>query len=284
MKNYSYIFSLGLILFCGSCGFYDQAEVPAAFLKIDSIEQVTTSGQGFNSHKLTDVWVYADTELLGVFTPPIDVPVIPKSDSTEIILFPGIRNNGVSTNPIIYPFMDRYENKLPLKSGETITIDPIFNYRSSAVFEMIEGFEGNHGFTFDADTISSTSLLVSEEEFLEGSRSGHFSIDEANRTVQVATGLEFSTEGLDGREVYLELDYKNDTPLFVGVIARSQLQELKEWKVILPPRDNWNKIYVDFTNELAFSNIEFYRIVFGVTLGSATEGDAYIDNVKLIHF
>jgi len=284
MKPICYLLSIIVVLLIGSCGFYDKAEVPVSFLKIDSIDQMTTGGQGFNSHALKDIWVYADNELLGVFTPPVDVPVIPTSDSTEIIIFPGIRNNGVALNPIIYPFMDRYESTMAIDVGETVEIDPVFNYRSTVVFEMIEGFEGNHGFTYDADTSLATSILVSETEYFEGNKSGHFSVDENNRTVQVATDLQFSTESLDGREVYLELDYKNDSPLWIGLITTSPSLEIKKFKVFLQAREDWNKVYIDFTNELAFNQVETYRVVLGISLGSAVTGDAYVDNIKLIHF
>ena len=87
-----------------------------------------------------------------------------------------------------------------------------------------------------------------------------------------------------GSRVFLELDYKNDIELQIGLITIEENLEFKNYKLVLKPQEDWNKVYVDFSNELLSSNLNKYRVVFGVVNPTDEDKVVYLDNVKLLHF
>ncbi len=284
MKKLLYLF-LCATTFTVSCTFFDSEDNIPAYLSIQSLQTQVNQDEGFNSNALKDVWVYADNELLGVFPVPVEVPIIVNNEITEITLFAGIRNNGISGNPVAYAFLNRLDYSLNLVGGQTEVLNPVFTYRDNAIFEYVEDFEGAHALGHDLDTISSNGLVTTSEEAFGGSKSGKLYVDEEKPELQFGSTFVYSAQNLNNQSVYIELDYKNDALFFVGIVAIVQGQELLQYKVAIPARDDWNKIYVDITDELSVTGVDDYRIAFGLGLEDGdSEGTVYIDNVKLVHF
>ncbi len=274
-----------LTIWMSSCEFFESSDIEPAYIRVEQVDQTVLPGQGANSHDIRDVWAYSNNELLGIFTPPVDIPVIVDQAETEILLFAGIRNNGITLNPVAYAMLQRYEETLALNPSDTVVVNPVFEYRDDILFEYVEDFEGIHGLGDELDTIETNGLEVTSEEAFEGTKSGKLYVDVSSPTNQVASTFDYSTSILDGRSVYIELDYKNDALLFVGIVALVQGQTVKNYKLALQPKDDWNKIYVDITDEVNIAGVSDYKLAFGIELPNGeTEATAYLDNVKLVHF
>jgi len=145
LKYYILLFA---ILILGGCSLTDSDQPIAAYLIIDEIDIFTTTAQGAPTHKISDVWVYADDQLLGVFETPTRVPVLVNGDSTKFTIFAGIRNNGETSRAFIYRLLEAEDFTIPLAPGEEYEKKLTFSYIENAIFDFVEGFEGSgHIFT-----------------------------------------------------------------------------------------------------------------------------------------
>jgi hypothetical protein len=101
--------------------------------------------QGEMTHNFTDAWVYAKNvnssklELVGVFELPIKIP-LQFEGSTEFIIYPTVKNNGISATKKIYPFVEPYRITSNMSSTDTITVNPTTYYANNTKF-WIEAFE-----------------------------------------------------------------------------------------------------------------------------------------------
>ncbi len=268
------------------CGFLDSADDKPAYLNVNSVALNTSELLISNSHNIKDAWVFADGVSLGINTIPFTIPVLISSSETEMILQAGVRNNGVLSNPIPYPFYKSIRYTETYESDVTVEKDLEFAYLDNVVFDFEESFESTNLFSKDEDNDSATSLNISNLESKDGQNSGRMNLTSDHSSMEVSTGAVFTVEGVAGSPAYLEFDYKNDINLLVGLVGVVGNQEFAEFKVLMTPRDEWTKIYIELSNELASTGLEGYRIIFGaqITDPELEEADVYIDNVRLVHF
>ena len=93
--------------------------------------------------------------------------------------------------------------------------------------------------------------------------------------------------------IYLEIDYKNDIPMEVGIFGINSLgEDVPRWEFSLFRQDNWNKIYLKLGDSIQLLDRELFRFAFrGIIPIDADTNDfelenaeILIDNIKLIHF
>ena len=254
--------------------------------------QLTTdyTNEGSASEKVVDAWLYVGTEFLGAYELPATVPVL-ASGANEITLFPGIKVNGIASRPEINVFYERYVTNLDLQAGEISTIQPVTKYLEFAEFPFIENFDSAHVIDEDEDGNPNTAITVSTTEAFENA-SGHIHLDVDNIQMEAATSIRFENLPTNNSTVYLELDYKNNIAFAIGLIGhQANIPEAKQYIIVLNPKDEWNKIYIDLSGELAASGLNEYQLVFNAILPlndaggfDPEEGDIYLDNIKLVHF
>lgn len=276
-----------LTMMSSSCTLFDNDSFEPAFLEIDSVSLATTLPQGAPTHRIEDVWVFVDGFVVGVFTLPARIPVIPTKDTTDIRITAGVRQNGMRDVPIEYPFYDAIQLRLPIKSGETRRLTPQFQYRPDSKFDFVEGFELGNIFTSDEDGNPETTMVITTAEAATGARSGLMLSSASRPRTEVATFSEFLGENNARGAVYLEIEYKSEAEVFVGVIVRTAVEEIKNYKLILRRNTNWTKVYVDLTDEISNAAVVTYKVVVGTEYPSNAPGtstNTFIDNVKLIHF
>jgi hypothetical protein len=87
-------------------------------------------------------------------------------------------------------------------------------------------------------------------------------------------------------KVYLELDYRSNEKFFVGTILTSRNQLIKSYDIVIIESDNWNRIYIDFTNKISRLDVDAYQIAISALLDETRRSQAqiYFDNIRLIHF
>jgi hypothetical protein len=201
----------------------------------------------------------------------------------------GIKDNGITNTRTIYPFYDSYIETVDLKAGEIDTFRPTLHYPSNANVILVEDFENPNQpiFTIDEDGNPLTEMRTQMDEVFEGNYSGSVILDSANLDCTVATSVRYyNLRGLSATSVYLEMDFKTNTPFQVGIIAHyGGTNREVLYKGGVNTSDSWKKIYFNLTEDVYGSNATEYSIIIrALKYASVAQPEIYVDNIKLIHF
>jgi len=152
LRMIKYLYILFISVLFANCTLTDSDQPIPAYLEITDVNVNTIQSQGEPTHKITDVWAYADNQLIGVFEIPCKIPVITTGETTEFLIFPGFRNNGERSRSFTYNLMDQLRFTETIAPGEVIQKSLTFEYKEDVIFDFVEGFEGgSHIFTRDLD-------------------------------------------------------------------------------------------------------------------------------------
>lgn len=257
-----------------------------AFIEVDHFNLTTNYiTNGSNSHKITDVWVYADDQTIGVFELPITIPIL-KSGIGKLRLEAGIKLNGIKTTRVNNPF---YEPVIiePFNFiiDSTILLSPTTTYRPQTVFVWMEDFESDV-ISLDTTRLTSDVTVVksTSSQAFEGSSSGMIALNKDNSVFEAAT-FEAYVLPTTGKPVFLEMDYKNDFNFTVGIFSQTENQILKKEVIYLLPKEDWNKIYINLTDKLTESqNAIDFKVFFRTALPEEIDtATIFLDNLKLIY-
>lgn len=242
------------------------------------------------THNFSDVWVYVDGKVIGVFEVPCKIPVL-ASGNCKVLLYPAIKNNGLASAKKIYPFAEPFETTLQLNEGETYVFNPVTRYDANTKFS-IEDFESNT-VTIEKETVySSPDLDLQIQNNPSVGNWGNYGHLSLNTIDSLWIGLlPELVLPKSGAEVYLEFDYKNTSSILTGMIERqiggstvdhggytAIRQKLEELQ--------WKRIYIDLKDVVSNTpNGITYRQYLKMSLDSGlSSSDVYIDNIKVIHF
>ncbi len=284
MRSLSAI-ALTLLIFC-ACK-REKYEAPAAyFLKSGTVDVTTTlTTQGSSSSKITDLWLYVNGKFQGAYPVGATLP-IKSTGPTEIVIFPGIKNNGISATRQPYEFYAPIEIDTAVDTRLTFNRNLTFKYKTGAVFHWLEDFEnfGNiGGITFTKSNISDTgfAILNNDPNVFQGSKCMYWALDGSNRLAQFQSNSMYSLPS-GGAPVYLELNYKCDAPFEVGVYNGSDFRPI----LTVNTSSAWNKIYAQLSfgvsTQPSYSKFGVY-----IKAYNANPPDVptfYIDNLKLISY
>ncbi len=277
-KTLLFLFTAFACLFFNMCV---KENTPPAYLYIPSFVLTTTAGQGTAAQKITDVWVYVDGNVQGIYQLPAQFPVV-NLGKHDIQLFAGIRNNGIKSNPVIYPFLNSFTKTLDLTSGKIDTLRPTTTYISSTNFKIVESFETGNTLSLDRDNTSAIRFGQVDNGF-EGKGAG-LTMTKTNSYFE--KGIITKTQLPDASQsIYLEMHYKTQSPLAVGVFGSSATNSsgLTTYIVTLFPTDVWNKTYINLTNDVKAMRLTDFQIVFKSLLpDSISTATVLIDNIKLL--
>lgn len=270
----TYLPYLLLVLLVASCKPSDD-DIPS-YIHIPSMDVfVTDPLQGSTSSNITDVWVYVNDEIQGIYQLPVTLPVR-ATGTTKLTLSPGILANGISTTRVQYPFYTDTIIYRDLVATQTDTIYPSVTYRAATQFFLNEDFENGNEF-------SNVSRVNDAANVFEGNSSGQIIID-TNRNTRIVTNTTFPVNQADGVIMFVELDYKSSHTMQAGIIATSTTQgSFVITKVNISPKDDWNKIYLNFTPEI--NNTLAYEFQFFLQVNEQNTTDdinIFIDNVKIL--
>jgi hypothetical protein len=262
-------------------------KVPA-YVEIPAITLNASDSQGGTSAKITDAWVYADEELIGVYEIPARIPILREGTST-LMVQPAVKRNGMYDDRVRYPFYTTWTGTVDMVPTNTATLQPVVQYVSQASF-WIEGFE-DAGTNVEVTAASDTTLLLpTAAEYPDlvayGNGCGGFVLDQAHPYLRLHTTVDFpSSSGA----VYLELDHRNSIRFTVGLMfnAGSGLQAIPH--VHIEPTgsgdgERWNKVYLDLTSSFN-QNLSQRNIYIEASLpADMTQGAVYLDNIKVVRF
>jgi len=308
MRNIKLLIGL-LVLSLFSCG-DKEAEIPS-YIYIDHIDLETESFEGSNLHKITDIWVTIGTDFIGAFELPCKIPVL-KEGEFEMSLRAGIMLNGISATRSAYsPFnictaIDIDDNEIStitLKKDSVTYFNAKTSYKEDITFKIVEGFE-SAGVQLESIEITSiedtdTTVVSAElnktsdsDHIKEGGYSGIVHLTEEKSTVFLTSSEELDippTGSGSGKYNYIELDYKAEVDLEVGMWFNDNQQTKKYWGG-LRSNEDWRKVYLYIVPEQANNSLSDvhsatkYKPFIRASLPEGmTEAYIYIDNFKLIH-
>ncbi len=284
MKTYITLILLCLLFLWNSCEIINPAEEIPSYIQIDSVSLVTNVNlQGSTAHKITDVQVSSENELLGIFPLPATIPVL-REGTNNIKIDAFVIENGISATRELYPFYERYSESGELVRGEVLNIEPVFNYLDGTDFAFIENFNGSNLFVDDIDGDPGTRLEIVADGAFEGSGSGLIRLEETGSTAIVGTGIFYSLP-TTGTPIFLEMNYKCNSTFTVGIRGIYTSGDPVDLpKVNLRAQETWNKLYISFDQEVSGLLANQYQIYIDVNKAVDVQfTEVYLDNLKLVY-
>lgn len=276
---------LSLIFYSCNLGF-DNAKAPH-YLYFKNIDIKTKLlSEGAPSHKITELWIYADGQLLGAFDKEKPVPIISDNEVVEINIFAGIRANGSKQDVQIYYLLKNINFNLKYSEGRIDTMDAVFSYSENANFVFLEDFENGNIFSLDLDADKNTGISISKSEPLSGINCGKIILNKEHNTVYVTSSAEFFQLPVTGNYTFLEIDYKCNTDFIIGLTGKdpSTGKEYSSDIILLTKKENWNKLYLDLTSIVQNSGLGLYKVYFKSEHDDSIEkSEISLDNIKLLY-
>lgn len=250
-----------------------------AYVYIPAITVNVAQGQGSSSAKITDAWVYIDDNLQGAYQLPARFP-IRASGATKLTIYAGIMSNGIAATRLIYPFYTDTTMTVDLVPSETDTIYPQVRYEPTAKFAINEGFTTGNSFT-------NMGVFTNTADVFEAPNSAKLEVGDSAYSVSAkSTRLNGVVPGSTGA-VFLEMNYKCNHNFVVGmnIYGSSVTTDSIFDKIVLSPKADWNKIYINFTPEITSLNGSALQLVFTANRSNLTDSmDIFFDNIKLVYY
>jgi hypothetical protein len=271
----------GNLFLLNSCKRY-QAAKPSFFIQSDTITVLSPDGRNDGSHKITDLWLYIDGQFQGAYATGHLMPIPSDNKSVRLNVFAGIKNNGISDTRLFYPFWDFLIIDTLVSPGSTVKRNFTFRYKTATTFTWTENFESGSGFSLENVNSDTTFHVASPQESLHGR-----SLKLALAGKQVRARIESAGEGFSlptaSGNVYLEINYKCNTPFTVGLVSPDRTQSAAA--MVLNPQENWNKIYIQLSTAVNTIISSRYKVYFEFVKDPAvTETkQLFLDNIKLIY-
>ncbi len=276
----------------------DKKEAIPAYVELKPF--VINAEGGAASHKVTEGWFRINKtilgEFLGAYTLPGSIPVLSEGE-TEIVVLPGVKENGIASTPGLYPFFVPYTTKVQLKPGESTIVTPVTSYDPNTKFIWSSNKSSFDGAAVPIDNLDGDKNLnykYSNDGF-EG-RCLLMEVDTAHTIMEIATEKVALPAKAD-RATWIELHHKNDVPFLLDLIGYDKSGSEKFISVFQfnPTKENnWNKIYLNITFLTAEEQIynEGFKVFFRAVLprdiatGKYTkiQGNVRLDNLRILHF
>ena len=275
-----------VVMLFSVCSCQVDVDTPA-YLKIESVNLKTDYNlEGSASHEIVDIHVFANGKSIGAFPIPSTIPVLEEGE-TEIVMFAGIRANGSTGLPIIYPLYTEDRVTFDLNPGQEYPIQFEVTYEDGVSFPFLEDFENVHQMNDDIDEDEETRIQRSTIDAFEGKFSGRAVLTKDHSTITV--GSDFGIPNLPpGRPVFLEVNYKTDVDLGFGLRGDNGTGiPTLALDAIVFPNEEWEKIYFNLSNIVDNTDFLDYQLVmtaFAEIEDEAEERIVLIDNIKLIYF
>lgn len=242
-----------------------------AYIHIPSISVATVSSEGSSSSNITDAWVYLNANLQGVYELPVQFPII-AGGNTQLVIYAGIKLNGISATRAEYPLYSPDTIDLHLERTVADTIHPMVKYSPLAVFNLIEDFETGSNFS---------NIQSGTADVFEGGQSGRLQVNDSSEVTAMSNAS--FTIPYNTRAVFFEMNYKNNREFFVGIQVTLGGETFSLGKITVTESNEWNKLYVNFTPEVNESRGDSYRVFLLASAGDPNSSMILFDNLKLVH-
>ncbi len=284
MKKY-HILPLFILVLAGcfaSCDIINPEEEIPAYIAIDTFMLSTnTSTEGPNNHNITDAWISVNGDFVGVFELPCKIPVLNKG-MVDLFVKPGIKNNGIASSRLSYPFYSNYSTEVELTELEVQQISPTVDYYQETIFDWFENFseQGN-----SLDTIAGSTVDFKYTTY-NGSKAGLIELVDEDDFFRAQSIDSYQFPNINTPVLYFEMDYITNNPFTVGIYMIIDGQINVQPLIFINPIDHWNKIYIDLSY---YSQTTYYADEYRVYIEAAKSdtierAEIILDNLKLLHF
>lgn len=276
-------------LLFSSCNLINPDEKQAAYIESDTFALSTNAFQhGSASHDIRDCWLYFNDQAIGTYQMPFNVPVLKEGKGTLTVL-PGVVLNGTGFVRIAYPFYRPYTVDIELVKGGITQIEPVTTYFDNVVMPIRVNFDDASGVPLEATSNSDTTLQIittGNPNVFEGNGSGLIRLSRFSQGFAEVQTINTVSLPKQGKLVYLELNYKSNRELAIGVIGlNAQTQNSKSISTYLEPTANWKKVYVNLTAQVsAAAQATGYKIFFGAAKPEGNQAlEVFLDNIKIVY-
>lgn len=286
MSKLNLIIAVCLIAFLTACSNFNATDLTPYYIELSEANLTTIPLQGSTSHKIRDAWVFTQDQELGPFEVPVTIPVLEDGEDSDITIFPGIRKDGRESVPVIYPYMKPITITVDAVPGDTYPIDLEFEYYDDVNFPFVEDFSGSHTFVMNSDDFDGSNLTIVTDPLdpTETNKVARLNVDQANPVCEVFTSSLFIPDDFNNN-AYLEIDYSSDSPIILGIMKTIGSYQIPEYIIYLNPKPEGNKLYLNLSDYLSDPDVGQFSLLINLSLEgtSIASGEAFIDNIKLIH-
>ncbi len=287
----------GILTTTGCYKFEGDQTIPA-YISINGINLETYyPEEGTNSSDIDDIWVYVDDALIGVFEFPegdSSAAVFPvlASGKHKLEIRPGIKLNGISSTRVPYPFykpiiyeeFDFIPETVQSLGHLTTSYFPDLNFVWMEDFEQPE-------ISIESATWSDTAIKRTQPEnnpvaFLSPN-SKYSGIINLTTDLNEYGGTSYNSFEVQtaGTIILMELNFKTDNFITVGLLIRDNNTVIEKDLLILSHSSSWKKIYINLGSNLSlYPTAIDYKIIFRTGLESgSSSANILLDNIKIVH-
>lgn len=288
---------VGFLATTGCYKFNGNQTIPA-YLSINNININTFYlEEGTNSSDITNAWIYVDDALIGVYeihdndTISATFPILAEGKH-KLEIRPGINLNGISSTKVPYPFYKSIiYNDFDFIPGTLRKLGNLTTtYYDGIKFPWKEDFElpeiSIEKTSWSDTNIIRTSPANNPVAFLS-ENSKYSGVINLTTDKEEYAGTTFNSYDVltAGSIIMLEMNFKTDNYLVVGLLIRDEYEVVSVDLIILNHTDEWKKIYINLGANLSLHPKALdYKLIFKSGLESeSTSAKVYIDNLKIVH-
>lgn len=310
-NRFTVVVSFSLLLAFASCQKFKGSQTVPAYIHIESIGvECDYYTYGANTSNITDAWVYVDDQIIGSYELPATFPVL-KNGQHKVSIYGGICMDGISGSrgpysfykPIVYEGLNLEEDGIDTLCP-TVTYYPI---GEGVMIGWMEDFETGNSLLPVSQSDTNIMRVSGDEAWrsVNSYYSGKVVLppDSLDFTVASSDELTCHTQLMGEKPLYLEMDYKTNDTIFVGVIYY-QNHTLVQWplvKVLPTDTENdvpqkWKKIYINLGKLMhEHESASYFKIYLSSDLTLAPEFEQpdyvhphkwryyYFDNLKVLY-
>ena len=254
-----------------------------SYMHISNVTQFSKPGQGTTVHDVQFVYTLIDDNSIGTYQFPTTVPILHAGTKT------------VEARPMIkrlaregfYPYsmLKNYSQVLNFKELEVDTLRPVFEYQDNVSFTWMEDFDDNDAsLQFRGGTFDTFYIQNIPEHSRDGSAYLYIPMGNGEQFFEMES-VDLFDLPMDGREVYMEIDYKTNVPFTIGLYATtpSFVQALPS-ATPFATGGEWRKAYLYLTDDIFTlpDKTTRFRVFFRSANAEVVNPEIYIDNIKLI--
>jgi hypothetical protein len=278
-------------LFCSvicSCSLIDPEEEIPCFVEITNYGLEVNSNQGTDSHKISEHWCSVNDNLLGAYDLPSSIPVL-EVGHTKVRLQAGIKNNGIGSTRIRYPFYQPYDTIIHAIAGGAVVITPVFRYFDNLHFDASRNFEAGNFLVSYGSNEGISESTTNQDIVFEGNRSGVILLD---GDADYFLFKDINSLDLEaGNTIFLEMNYSCNNTFILGSYVTTGGIAKKTPLITITPTTSasaspvWNKIYIDLgALALGNPNASGHELYFEGVKSEADNPRIYLDNLKIVRW
>lgn len=241
------------------------------------------------SQNFSDAWVFVNGQDIGTWELPCKIPIL-GTDSTELMIFPGLKMNGSSTSRPRYPFVSPYKAKLNLTASEVTELTSLpLQYATTTSFEFVENFNTDYNGVFHNSDSTTVNFDHIADPNNPTNRIGCISLEgDIDEFEVISKDINFNN--VLPNYVFLEMDYMcdvEDAEVYVTMLIDKSTTSVttEEPLVVARAGSKWKKIYINLTQSVLRNQVYAinYRVQISGGRADETPVHFYFDNIKVIY-